>query len=57
MEKWLTPEDVSVVLQVSRATAYKVVDEYIKSGGKHWRPTKRITRIDPVELKKFLESK
>lgn len=57
MQKWYTPEDVAELLQVSRATAYKVVKQFIESGGAHWQPTKRITRVDPVEFKKFLESK
>lgn len=55
MQKWYTPEDVAELLQVSRATAYKIVKEYITSGGKAWRPTKRITRIDPEEFQNYLE--
>ena len=57
MSKYLTPEDVAELLQVSRATAYKVVKAFIESGGKNWQPSKRITRVDPEDFKKYLESK
>ena len=56
-KQWLTPEDVAELLQVCRATAYKVIDQYEKSGGNVWRPSKRMTRVDPDGLKKFLERK
>jgi hypothetical protein len=57
MNKWLTPEDVANLLQVSRSKAYEIISEYIESGGKVWRPTKRITRVEPTEFFKFLEKK
>lgn len=57
MSKWLTPEDVAEVLQISRSKAYQVIKEYIESGGKVWKPTKKITRVEPTEFFKFLEKK
>lgn len=57
MNKWLTPEDVANLLQVSRSKAYEIISEYIESGGTVWRPTKRITRVEPTEFFKFLERK
>ena len=57
MSKWLTPEDVAEVLQISRSKAYQVIKEYIEWGGKVWKPTKKITRVEPTEFFKFLEKK
>lgn len=57
MSKWMRPEDVANLLQVSRSKAYEIIADYIKAGGKVWRPTKRITRIEPTEFFKFLEKK
>ena len=57
MSKWLTPEDVAEVLQISRSKAYQVIKEYIELGGKVWKPTKKITRVEPTEFFKFLEKK
>ena len=55
MQKWYTPDDVAELLQVSRSTAYKIVKQYIEAGGTHWQPTKRLTRVEPNEFKKYLE--
>lgn len=57
MSKWLTPEDVAEVLQISRSKAYQIIKEYIKSGGKVWRPTKKITRVEPTKFFEYLEKK
>lgn len=53
MSKWLSPADVSTLLQIKRATAYKYISLYIESGGKHWR-TGRITRVPEEEFTEFL---
>lgn len=57
MSKWLTPEDVAEVLQISRSKAYQVIKEYGKAGGTIWKPTKRITRVNPEEFEKYLTEK
>ena len=57
MTEWLTPKDVAKMLKVSRATAYKIINEFIENGGKHWRPTQRLTRVEPEDFKKYLEKK
>jgi len=57
MKKWLSPEDVAELLQVSRATAYKIVKAYIESGGNCWQPTKRITRVNPEDFERYLNEK
>jgi len=57
MNKWLTPKDVSELLQVSRSTAYNIIDKMEKDGATVWRPTKRITRVNPRDLEKYLEKK
>lgn len=51
---WLTPTEISKLLKISRATAYKWVDAYIQDGGEHWRPTKKITRIPEEKFTEFL---
>lgn len=56
-EKWLTPKDVADLLQVSRSKAYQVIKEYIESGGTVWKPTQRITRVNPEEFEKYLTEK
>lgn len=57
MNKWLSPKDVADLLQVSRSKAYQVIKEYGKAGGTVWKPTNRITRVNPEEFEKYLTEK
>ncbi len=56
-EKWLTPEDVSEILQICRASAYNLIKKVEESGGNVWRPSKRMTRVEPESLFAYLEKK
>ena len=55
--KWLTPDDIAEMLQISRSYSYDLIKKFEKSGGYVWRPSKRVTRVKPDEFIKYLEKK